>query len=80
MAMAPVPSFGSSPLVADTQSAMINANHESGDKSKGGWPKGKPRGPRKARPAAENSTLMLPDTNSAVEAEPDTDPAAGDAA
>lgn len=47
--MAPVPSFGNSPLVADTQSAMINANHES--KPARGWPKGKPRG--KKNPASE---------------------------
>lgn len=42
--MAPVPSFGNSPLVADTQTAMINANHES--KPGRGWPKGKKRGPK----------------------------------
>lgn len=40
--MAPAPSFGNSPLVADTQMAMINANHDS--KPTRGWPKGKPRG------------------------------------
>lgn len=49
--MAPVPSFGSSPLVSDPQTNMINANHESVEqpaKNKGGWPKGKPRGKKDA--------------------------------
>lgn len=47
--MAPVPSFGNSPLAADLQSTMINANHDS--KPGRGWPKGKSRG--KKNPATE---------------------------
>lgn len=44
-AAAPVPSFGGS--VFDTQTTMINSNHESTEQAatrKGGWPKGKLRG------------------------------------
>jgi hypothetical protein len=51
--MPAAPSFGNSPMI-DSQTTMIDANHESADqapKNKPGWPAGKKRGPRKA-PAA----------------------------
>ena len=46
VAMPKAPSFGNSPLV-DAQAEMINANHASAEKTHRGWPRGKPRGPRK---------------------------------
>jgi hypothetical protein len=58
-AMPRAPSFGNSPVV-DAQTAQINATHPMGPQSAPageppkarGWPKGKPRGPRKATDAA----------------------------
>lgn len=55
-AMPRAPSFGGSALFVDAQTAQIDATHPMGPQAEQkarGWPKGKPRGPRK--PAADDA-------------------------
>lgn len=62
-AILPQPTMAPSAPAIDPQTAMINASHASGEqavqaekKNNRGWPKGKPRGPRKPKVDAPDTT------------------------